>query len=96
MIQTQKRPDAASETVKAQRRDKPVVGSRKKPGPDLNESAKGARKAGKGEERLLETWKVECSCCGQKFTVPFDPKDTDRPFYGPCCSERHERGSQTI
>lgn len=93
MVQTQKRPDAALEPVQRQKRDKPKIGLGKKPGPDLNEPAKGARKAGKGEERLSERYEVTCSCCGEKFELPFKPERTDRPFYGPCCDERRDKGS---
>ena len=97
MVHDQKgKPDAALEPVKAQRRAKPRMGSGKKLEQDLNEPAKGARRAGKGPERVLETWEATCSCCGQKFESLIEPKDKSRPLYGPCCLERHERGTQTF
>ncbi len=85
---------AALDTVKAQkpRREKPRMSSGKKLEPDLNASAKGARRTGKGEERVLETWEVACSVCGKPFEVPFPPKP-GVPCYGPCCEEKRNKGS---
>ena len=94
MVQTQKpRHGADLEPVKARKLDKPAVGSRKKPEPDMNEQAKGARKVGNGEERVLERHGVTCSCCGKPFELPFKPERTDRPLYGPCCGEKEGKGS---
>ena len=94
MIQTKEaRPGAALDAVKARKLDKPAIGSRKKPEPDMNDRAKGARKVGNGEERLLQTYDVTCSCCGKPFELPFKPERTDRPLYGPCCEEKSGKGS---
>jgi len=81
MVQAQKgKPGVALDAAKARKLDKPEVGSKMKQA--LDQVA-----------REVKWHKVECSCCGKPFELPFKPEKTDRPLYGPCCGEKEGKGA---